>query len=106
MAPFNRAKSQKLRHNTDLVAILQVLADAREIGDNGDAKPFQFCARAHARQHQELRTVVRASSHDDFTFGVYFAARQSRRVGKSMRVRVVNVRFIDVFDANRAASVK
>ena len=47
--------------------ILQVAADAGQVGVHGDALLLEFAARADARQHQQLRRLQRAGREYDFT---------------------------------------
>ena len=56
--------------DADLVAILQILADALQIDPRLDAERFHFLLRPDAGQHQKLRRVEGAAREDDFARGI------------------------------------
>ena len=65
----------------------KVLADARQVDEHRNAVLAQFVRRADARQHQELRRIVRAARQDHFARG--------GRIGRPALVQI--------FHADRAA---
>ena len=50
--------------DVDLEMILEMVADAREIGHDRDAKALEIAGRARARQEEELRRIDRAAAQD------------------------------------------
>ncbi len=72
--------------DVDVEMVLQIAADARQIGDDGQAESAQIVGRADPRQKQELWRVDRAGGDNDFTLG----SGDRRRVADG------------VFDADRA----
>jgi hypothetical protein len=55
----------RMSQRADVQVVLQVLADARKVGDDIDAEPAQLRRRADSGQHQQLRGVDRAAADDD-----------------------------------------
>lgn len=79
MLECNRLRTTPLHDKIDM--ILEVLANARNIGFNFYAQAPEAFSCAHARQHQQLRRIDRASTQDDFTVGpdlVAFSAMPDR----------------------------
>ena len=70
----------------DLVAVLQVAADAGQVDAHGDAVRAQLRGRADARQHQQLRRVEGAAAQDHLAPRAHLArARPARSLGCGMR---------------------
>ncbi len=57
-------RALQLVHQRDLDVILQVAANAGQVGQDRDAVPLERLRRADARQHQQLRRIERASADD------------------------------------------
>src|SRR5262249_33979375 len=58
-----------LADDANLVAVLEVLADAGEVDDDLDAVALELGARTDAGEHQELRAVEDAAAEDDLAPG-------------------------------------
>ena len=61
-----RDRLRALVHDAQLQMVLQVLAHAREVPDDGNAKGFQQRLGSDAGKLEELRTLQRARADDDF----------------------------------------
>ena len=77
--------------DVDLEVVLQVLADARQVGDDLDPERAQLGRRADARELEQLRRVDRAAAQDDLA-----AARDLAPAAPGARV----------LDAGRAAALE
>src|SRR5262249_19082604 len=91
-------------HDADLVAVLEVLADAwqRDLDIDLDVLSAQLVRRADARQHQELRRVEGAARQDHFVARLDRAPRRGERPVRRMRVGAVEMRALSDLDAGRA----
>jgi len=73
-----------LAHDADLVAILEVLADAREVGDHRDAELRELGRGPDPRELEELGRVEGAAREDDLALD----QRLLRRAGRAARLRL------------------
>ena len=53
-----------MAQGADVEVVLQVGADAGQVGDDVDAEPAQLVAAADAGEHQQLRRIDRAAADD------------------------------------------
>ena len=85
--------------DADLVAVLQVAADTRQVDAHRDAELLEFRARSDAREHQELGRVERAAGQDHLASRAGLAALAG--VGARVRVGAVEPRTLQILDADR-----
>src|SRR5260364_287504 len=70
--------------------VLEVLSDARQIVQGGDAEPRQCGGVAYAREHQELRCLKRAGGEDHL----------------APAADLLDLLALAIFDADRALAVE
>ena len=87
--------------HADLVAVLQVAADPRQIHPDRDAVGAQLRGGADAGQHQQLRRIESAAGEDDLA-PRGDPPRSRRRFRRSCRVGAIEVRTGQILDAGRA----
>ena len=91
--------------DVDLEVVLEVLADARQVGDDRDAERREVRRRPDARQLEQLRRVDRAAGEDDLAGldrarcpppGRSISTPIARRPSNTTRVTSVRVRTVEV----------
>ena len=87
----------------DLVAVLQVLADPRQLDAHGNAERVQHLARADARQHQELRRIESAAAQDHLSGGL--GPGENARHRRRLAMGAVEALAFEVFDPGRAVLI-
>ena len=95
-----RPRLRRPMDRADLVAILQIPADAFEDRHRFDAIGAQDLGWAHAGQHKQLRRVEGACAQDDLAARLGLAAFSSRR--RWFGARAIEITALEVFDASRA----
>ena len=85
----------ELGDDADFVAVLQILADAGQIGHDRDAEAFQLGARSDAGKLQQLRTVERAARQNDFAARTHLACAAERPASAvRSRIGAIDVRLV------------
>lgn len=83
--------------------VLQVCADTRQVGDDGNVEFVQFLGRTNTIQLEKLRGVVSTSSDDDFTrcFGRSGGAERSGLGSWAGLVKILTVQELNTSGTGR-----